>query len=84
MTPLPKKRLHELIDQLSEDQVEPVERYLSSLCNNDDPVMRAMRSAPIDDEELTLNDREAIEEGRQEIAAGRAIPDHQVRRKLGL
>ena len=55
--PLSRKRLHELVDELSEDQVEAAERYLRSLRNQDDPVIRAMRAAPVDDEErdaLTL------------------------------
>ena len=38
MNPLPRKRLHELVDELSEDQVEAAERYLRSLRNQDDPV----------------------------------------------
>ena len=80
-----KTRLHQLVDQLSEDQVEPAERYLSSLCDqDDDPVENAMRYAPIDDEEVTDEDRKDIEEGHRDIAAGRITPDHDIRRKLGL
>lgn len=81
----PKTRLHQLVDQLSDDQVEPAERYLSSLCDRDnDPVEYAMRYAPIDDEEVTDEDRKDIEKGHRDIAAGRITPDHELRRKLGL
>lgn len=84
MTALPKKRLHDLVDRLPEDHIEPVERYLTSLCNQDDPVIAAAQTAPLDDEEITDEDREDIAEGQQDIAAGRFISDDQLRRKLGL
>lgn len=82
MAALPKQRLHDLVDRLSDDHLEPAERYLTSLCN-DDPVLRAMRNAPVDDEPLTDEDRQAIEEGRQDIAAGRVVSNDQIRRILG-
>ena len=84
MNPLARKRLHELVDELSEDHVEAAECYLRSLRNQDDPVIRAMRAAPVDDEALDDEDRKAIDDGRRDIAAGRCIPDDQIRRKLGL
>lgn len=85
MTPPPRTRLHQLVDQLSEDQIEPAERYLAYLCDqNDDPVDYAMRYAPVDDEEITDQDREDIEQGHRDIAAGRITPDHHIRRKLQL
>lgn len=83
MTALSKQRLHDLVDRLSDDHVEPVERYLTSLCNERDPAMAAALSAPLDDEPLTDEDRQAIEEGRQDIAAGRVVSNDQIRRMLG-
>jgi len=84
MAALPKQRLHDLVDRLSDDHLEPVERYLTSLCNEQDPAMATALSAPLDDEEVTDKDREAIAEGYRDIAAGRLVSDEQVRRKLGL
>ena len=78
MNPLPEKRLHELVDELSEDQVEAADRYLRSLRNQDDPVIRGVRAAPVDDEALGDEDRKAIEDGRRDIAAGRGIPDDKL------
>ena len=75
MNPLPRKRLLELVDELSEDQVEAADRYLRSLRNQDDHVIRAMHAAPVDDEPLGDEDRKAIEDGRRDIAAGRGTPD---------
>ena len=63
MNPLSRKRLHELVDELSDDQVEAAKRYLRSLRNQDDPVIRAMRASPVDDEALGDEDRKAIDDG---------------------
>ena len=84
MEPRPRQRLHQLIDKLPDEQILAAERYLDSLCRDIHPVVRAMRSAPIDDEPLTDEDRAAIQEGRREIAAGHGIPNERIRRKLGL
>lgn len=84
MEPRPKQRLHKLVDELPEKEIQAAERYLRSLCGQEHPIVRAMRAAPIDDEPLTDEDRAAIEEGRREIAAGRGIPNDRIRRKFGL
>lgn len=84
MEPLPKQRLHRLIDELPEKEIQAAERYLRSLCGQEHPIARAMRAAPIDDEPLTDEDLQAIEEGDREIAAGRGIPHDRIRRKHGL
>ena len=75
VNPLSRKRLHELVDELSEDHVEAAERYLRSLRNQDDPAIRALRAAPVDDEALGHKDRKGIDDGRRDIAAGRGIPE---------
>ena len=83
MNPLPRKRLHELIDELSEGQAEAAERYLRPLPNRDDHVIRAMRAAAVDDEAIGDEDRKAIDDGRRDIAAGSGIPNDLVLRKHG-
>ena len=66
---------HELVDGLSEDHVEAAERYLRWLRNQDDPVIRRVRAAPVDDEALGDEDRKAMDDGRRDIAAGSGIPE---------
>ena len=61
--------------------MEAAERYLRSLRNQEDPVIRAMHTAPIDDEALSDEDRKAIDDGRRDIAAGRVISDDHFCRK---
>ena len=84
MAPLPKKHLHQLVDELPEDEIQAAEHCLRALCAHEHPIVRAMRSAPIDDEPVTDEDRKAIEEGDRDIAAGRGIPHEEVLRKHGL
>ena len=74
MNPLPRKQPHELVDELSEDQVEAAERYLRWLRNQNDPVIRRVSAAPVDDEALGYEDRKSSEDGHRDIAADRGIP----------
>jgi hypothetical protein len=62
-----KEALHRLIDDLPDDALPGVERYLSAV--RDDPMMRALMAAPLDDEPTTPDEdagaREAIERYRR-------------------
>ena len=84
MDPQPKKRLHQLIDDLPDEDIDAVEHYLQSLCTHDDPVLRAARTAPVDDEPLTDEQRENIEKARKDLRAGNRVSDAQIRADLGL
>ena len=77
-----KEALHRLIEELPEDAVPGVEHYLTSVC--DDPVVRALATAPIDDEPLTPEQAAAIAKARESVAQGRTISDEDLGRKLGL
>jgi len=79
-----KKRLHELVDELSESQADAAERYLRSLRNQDDPVIRTMSAAPVDDEALRDEDRNTIDDGHRDIAARCGIPNDLILCKHGV
>jgi len=79
-----KERLHELVDRIPEGEVHTAERFLEYLTTSDDPVMRALRNAPEDDEPLTDEDHEALEEGRRALAAGDVVSDEELRAELGI
>jgi hypothetical protein len=68
-----KQALYRLIDELPEAALPEVERYLESVL--DDPVLRAILAAPIDDEPETDAEREAVREARAEAARGELIDD---------
>ncbi len=82
MTTPTRDRIHQLVDSLSERELAAVERFLAQLQNGDDPVLRALAAAPEDDEPLTSEDQVAIQEAYADLAAGRTIPDDEVRRRL--
>jgi predicted transcriptional regulator len=69
-----RELLHELVDELPENQLAAAARYLEQLRAN----------APYDDEPLTEEELAAIDEGFADIAAGRVYSTDEVRRRLGL
>ncbi len=80
-----RDNLHELVDRLPESELEHARRVLEYLEERaSDPMLRALAEAPEDDEELTPDEIEAVEEGSAQIARGEGIPWEQVRsRYLG-
>lgn len=84
MEPLPKQRLHQLIDELPEDEIHAAERYLEFLSACQDPLIQALESAPEDDEPVTDEEREAVEEAERAFADGDVVSDAHVRARLGL
>jgi len=78
-----KDRLHQLVDELPESELPTAERVLSALTATADPVLRALLAAPWDDEPETQEERQAVQEAREELARGEAIPDAELWRRLG-
>ena len=84
MAPRPKQRLHQLIDELPEDEIQAAQRYLEFLTACRDPLLNALESAPEDDEPVSSEEHRAVEEAERAAAAGDVVPDSHVRAKLGL
>jgi hypothetical protein len=76
-----KERLHQVVDALSEEEAADALDYIVS--RGRDPLARRLDAAPLDDEPLTDEDREALREAREDAAAGRLISLDGVRRDLG-
>jgi len=79
----PKERLHRLVEALPDREIYAAERFLEYLASAEDPVLRAIREAPEDDEPLTDEDRTAIEAGLEDYRQGRVISDKELGRRLG-
>ncbi len=76
-----KRRAHELIDRLEPKQASAVVGLLESLV---DPVSRAIRNAPIDDEPVTAEEVEAVNQSREWLKHNQPIPHEQVLAELGI
>ena len=79
-----KDELHRLVDELPARELHGAKRFLEYLRNMDDPVMRALMEAPEDDEAETEEERAAVAQAYEDLAAGRVIPLDKIKRELGL
>jgi len=62
-----RERLHAMVDDLPEDE----------------PVLKALREAPFDDEPLTDEDLAALREAEEDEIHGRLVPHEEIRRRAG-
>jgi hypothetical protein len=77
-----REKVHKLVDELPETELDPVAEILIS--RREDPVLRLLENAPEEDEEISAEEEAAVQEARDEIAAGAPlIPLEQVMRELG-
>jgi hypothetical protein len=77
-----KERLHKLVDGLSEDEADDALRLIGS--RHKDPLIRRLYSAPPEDEEISAQEETAVQEARDEIAAGvPTIPLEEIKREFG-
>ena len=74
--------LHRLINELRPEDVRTAERVLQALNDSGDPLLTALRNAPIDDEAETDAEREATERARKDVREGNTLSHEDVRRKL--
>jgi predicted transcriptional regulator len=77
-----KERLHQLVDELTDEEAKRALGRVES--EHEDPLIVAFRDAPEDDEPLSAEDEEAMAEGLADIAAGQTIPHEEIKRKYGL
>jgi hypothetical protein len=78
-----KERLQSLVEELPESEVHAALRFVEYLRREaSDPVARALREAPLDDEPLTAEDIEELEAAERDRQEGRIVSHHQARREL--
>ena len=78
-----KEALHRLIDELPDDTLPAVERYLVSV--RDDPVLRSLMAAPEEDEELSPDEEARMVAAWERHARGeaRTVSNKQLGRDIG-
>lgn len=77
-----RERIHRLVDELPEEDLVTVELLLTERHAKADLFLRALANAPDDDESLTPQEQEAIQEGLDAIARGDVVRDDELRRTL--
>jgi hypothetical protein len=80
-----KDRLHQLVDELPEGEIADAAFLILDELNRygANPLARKLLSAPIDDEPEPDEERQLVEEARQDLAAGRVVSHEEIRREFG-
>ena len=79
-----RQELKDLIDCVPTDELIVVKRYIQYVIDMQDPVLRSLLDAPVDDEPTSESDLAMLQEAREDIAAGRLTPAKELYRELGI
>jgi hypothetical protein len=75
-----KTALHELVDTLSEDELPTAHRFLAYLLHvSNNPVLRALLDAPLDDEPDTSEEQAAVQESLEQLARSETLSTSTLR-----
>lgn len=78
-----KERLLSLVEELPEPEVHAALRFVEYLRREAaDPVARALRKAPYDDEPLTVEDLAELDAAERDRQEGRVMTHDEARREL--
>jgi hypothetical protein len=74
-----REQLYSLIERLPASEVHSALRYMEYLLEQgEDPVARALREAPVDDEPLDPEELKEIKDALADVAAGRVFTHQEV------
>lgn len=77
-----KERLLERVRGLSEDEAAETLRLLDA---REDPLNRRLDDAPVEDEQISAEEEAAVQEARDELAAGAELGSHEeIKREFGI
>ncbi|MBA2278151.1 MAG: hypothetical protein H0W06_10350 [Chloroflexia bacterium] len=77
-----RDRIHQLVDEVPEGDLATVALLLTERHATADPFLRALANAPEDDESLTPEEQDAVQEGLDAIARGEVISASELRRTI--
>ncbi len=80
-----RDELHRLVDALPERQALLAKRLLEVLLEEakaDDPLLRALYTAPVDDEPVTPEEDAFVEEALRAVAGGEVLTDDELWKRL--
>ena len=79
-----KRQIKDLIGGMPPEELLAVKRFIQYVRDMEDPFLRNLAEAPWDDEPLSDEDIAALEEGKEDIKAGRLISHEEITREFGL
>jgi hypothetical protein len=78
-----RQRLHRLVDDMHEGELETVETFVAFVHERGDALLRKLMNAPYDDEPVTPEEEDAVREALEDVAAGRVQTLDEVMKELG-
>ena len=79
-----RSRLLQLAERLPDDKIQAATRYLEFLTSRGDPYLPYLMSAPEEEGALSEESRRLLDEGWEDIEAGRLVSSDEAKRELGL
>ena len=79
-----RSRLLQLAERLPDDEIQAATRYLEFLTSRGDPYLRYLVSVPEEEEALSEEGQRLLDEGWEDIEAGRLVGSDEAKRELGL
>lgn len=78
-----RARVHRLIEQLADDELDEVEQFLEQRGAGVSAFRRALDAAPEEDDPVSPEEAAALEEAYADLAAGRILTDDELWRRMG-
>ena len=79
-----RQELKDLIDCVPTDELIAVKRYIQYIIDMQDPLLKKLADAPVDDEPLTNSDLAALKEAWEDVVAGNLISNDELKERLGI
>ena len=82
--PYNREQVVRLVEQLPDQEISAAGRYLEQLVEGADPFFKHLMDAPEDDEVLSEKGKRLLDEGYEDLDAGRTHTLEEVKRELDL
>ena len=79
-----RQELKDLIDCVPTDELIVVKRFIQYVVDMQDPLLKTLAEAPVDDEPLDNSDLIALKEAWEDVAAGNLISNEALKSRLGI
>ena len=79
-----REEVKDLIDCVPTDELLVVKRYVQYVIDMQDPLLKTLADAPVDDEPLDNSDLVALKEAWEDVAAGNLVSNETLKSRLGI